>query len=179
MASDAEIGDLLLLLECIWYAANNRDFELNSDKDKTILKSENSSLSNLQYLISEMDKQSINRIPTINIDAHIIRLAKFVKKELFPASDSVEDFGKYVTTLNRCWKLFYLGIKQADPISRYIGLIAICRIASTISEDMVAYETGKVSKIFYKRIFYIYFSIFRLETSWRRIDIMQLILLDN
>ncbi|KAI8908562.1 hypothetical protein EDD86DRAFT_270613 [Gorgonomyces haynaldii] len=83
----------------------------------------------------------IDRVPQLNLNAYMLKFGDWIVKSRSVSDDS--HFESTQLTLNRCWKIFLLGLYQAEPISRYITLSAINRAVHVLPQTLVDPSTGK------------------------------------
>jgi hypothetical protein len=100
-----------------------------------------------QFLFKKNSNISIDRTGSVNIGKQLLVFANWVRKARQDSTEDQKDFEKVQLSLNRCWKLFLLGLSQLEPVSRYIALTAINRVVSVMTQTLLDLETGKVNYV--------------------------------
>ena len=88
------------------------------------------------------DRRCLDKVAILNIDQQLLRFACWVRGARQESDD--EHFEQNQVTLNRCWRLFMLGLLQTESSSRYLAMAALSRVVETVKQTLVDVHTGKV-----------------------------------
>lgn len=120
----------------------------SSQPPSVILKTKSLPASNSQtptpFLVKGIDVIGIDGITGINVGQHLLQFAVWVRTARQEASEDEHEFSRVQLSLNRCWKLFMLGLAQSDPLARYIALCALNRVVGVMGQTLLDFDTGNV-----------------------------------
>lgn len=99
--------------------------------------------------ITRHDNMDLDSVPNHNISSILLKIGKMLSdyKPGICYLLKIDQLYTAVTYLNRGWKLILLGLVQAEPMARYLAMLAIQKAIATLKKTLFEMETLSVITI--------------------------------